>query len=99
LKNIIYIDEGGFSKIYKAIWLDGPIDSWNFDKQQWNRWTYEINDDMGYEVVLKSLNDSSDLNDEFLNEVCYLYLIIKFYFIFFLLNIDNFMIYIVEISL
>ncbi|RIA80257.1 hypothetical protein C1645_745374 [Glomus cerebriforme] len=37
LKNINYHDKGGFSKIYKAIWLDGPIDSWNFNKQQWNR--------------------------------------------------------------
>ena len=25
LKNIIYLDKGGFSTIYEAIWLDGPI--------------------------------------------------------------------------
>ncbi|CAB4438298.1 unnamed protein product [Rhizophagus irregularis] len=37
LSNINYYDKGGFSKIHKAIWLDGPIFSWNFDIQQWNR--------------------------------------------------------------
>src|SRR6266542_1418535 len=82
LKNIIYIDEGGFSKIYKAIWLDGPIDSWNFDKQQWNRWTHKINDDIGYKVILKSLNDSSNLNEKFLNEVKHSCLIINFILIY-----------------
>ncbi|RIA98232.1 hypothetical protein C1645_870795, partial [Glomus cerebriforme] len=30
LKNINHYDKGRFSEIYKAIWLDGPIDSWNF---------------------------------------------------------------------
>ena len=69
MENISYYNEGGFSKIDKAIWLDGPIDSWNVDKQQWNRWTSQ----RGYEVILKSLNNSSNLNDEFLNEWKYHY--------------------------
>src|ERR1044072_8201728 len=73
LKDINYHDKGGFSKIYKAIWLDSPIDSWNFDKQQWNRWAHKINNETGYEVALKNLNDSSDLDDKFLNEVRYLF--------------------------
>ncbi|RIA84048.1 hypothetical protein C1645_880160 [Glomus cerebriforme] len=64
LKNIKYYDKGGFSEIYKAIWLDGPIDNWNFNKQQWNR----RNSQIGYEVILKILNNSSSLNDEFLNK-------------------------------
>ncbi|RIA90145.1 kinase-like domain-containing protein [Glomus cerebriforme] len=42
LKNINYYDKGGFSEIYKAIWLDGPIDNWNFDKQQWDRWNPKL---------------------------------------------------------
>ncbi|PKY51497.1 HCP-like protein [Rhizophagus irregularis] len=62
LNNINYYDKGGFSEIYRAIWLDGPIDSWNFDEQQWNRWTE-------YEVILKNLNNSSSLSDKFLDEV------------------------------
>ena len=39
LKDINYYTGGGFSKIGRAIWLDGPINSWNFNKQQWKRWT------------------------------------------------------------
>ncbi|CAB5384552.1 unnamed protein product [Rhizophagus irregularis] len=61
LNNINYYDKGGFSEIYRAIWLDGPIDSWNFDEQQWNRWTE-------YEVILKNLNNSSNLSNKFLDE-------------------------------
>ncbi|RIA78640.1 hypothetical protein C1645_842787 [Glomus cerebriforme] len=55
----------GFSEIYKAIWLDGPIDGWDFDKQEWNRW----NSQLGYEIILKNLNNSSSLNNKFLSEV------------------------------
>ncbi|POG76297.1 kinase-like domain-containing protein [Rhizophagus irregularis DAOM 181602=DAOM 197198] len=66
LSNIKYYDKGGFCEIHKAIWSDGPIFSWNFDKQQWNRQTY-------YEVILKKLNNSSSLNNEFLNEWKYHY--------------------------
>ncbi|GBB97619.1 hypothetical protein RclHR1_30140001 [Rhizophagus clarus] len=69
LSNINYYDEGGFGQIHKAIWLDGPIDSWNFNKQQWNRWNFQA----GYEVILKTLNDSSRLDNEFLDEWKYHY--------------------------
>jgi serine/threonine protein kinase len=69
LANINYYDKGGFSEIYKAFWLDGPIDSWNFNEQQWNRRTFQ----KGYEVILKILNNSSSLNNEFLNEWKYNY--------------------------
>ncbi|GES87999.1 kinase-like domain-containing protein [Rhizophagus clarus] len=69
LANINYYDKGGFSEIHKAIWLDGPIDSWNFNEQQWNRWKFQT----GYEVVLKMLSNSSNLNDKFLDEWIYHY--------------------------
>ncbi|POG79375.1 hypothetical protein GLOIN_2v1527224, partial [Rhizophagus irregularis DAOM 181602=DAOM 197198] len=62
LSSIDYYDKGGFSEIHKAIWLDGPIYSWNFKKQQWNR-------EIDYEVILKILNNSSSLNSKFLDEV------------------------------
>src|ERR1044072_6133906 len=47
LTNVKYLDKGGFSTVYKAIWLDGPIKEWNDEKQQWKRLTYksEINSD------------------------------------------------------
>ncbi|CAB4430200.1 unnamed protein product [Rhizophagus irregularis] len=66
LSNINYYDKGGFSEIHKAIWSDGPIFSWNFDTQQWNRQPC-------YVVILKILNNSSSLNSEFLNEWKYHY--------------------------
>ena len=61
-KNIEYVDEGGFGTIYKAIWLDGSIDFWSNNKKKWIRSNEKI-------VALKSLNKSSNLNEEFLNEV------------------------------
>ncbi|GBB95369.1 hypothetical protein RclHR1_02520004 [Rhizophagus clarus] len=69
LSNINYYNKGGFSKIYKAIWLDGPVDSWDFDRQQWNRWNFQT----GYEVVLKMLDNSFSLNSKFLDEWKYHY--------------------------
>ncbi|GBC47032.2 kinase-like domain-containing protein [Rhizophagus irregularis DAOM 181602=DAOM 197198] len=65
-KGIDYYDKGGFGEIHKAIWLDGPIYSWNFKKQQWDR-------QIDYEVILKILNNSSSLNSKFLDEWKYHY--------------------------
>ncbi len=61
-KNIEYFDKGGFGTIYKAIWLDGPIKDWSKYGKNWNR-SNELT------VALKSLDKSSNLNEEFLNEV------------------------------
>ncbi|EXX55673.1 Kin1p [Rhizophagus irregularis DAOM 197198w] len=66
LSNINYYDKGGFSEIHKATWSNGPIYSWNFDKQQWNR-------QLDYEVILKTLNNSSSLDSKFLDEWKYHY--------------------------
>ncbi|CAB4414833.1 unnamed protein product [Rhizophagus irregularis] len=66
LLSINYYDKGGFSEIHKAIWSDGPIFSWNYDKQQWNR-------KPDHEVILKILNNSSNLNNKFLDEWKYHY--------------------------
>ncbi len=63
-KNIKYLDKGGFSTIYEAIWLDGPIIKWDDYDEKWIR-------NNNQKVVLKCLNKSSNLNDEFLNEVQY----------------------------
>jgi hypothetical protein len=62
LTNINYYGKGGFSEIHKAIWPDGPIYSLNSDEQQWNR-------QAEYEVILKILNNSPNLNNKFLDEV------------------------------
>ena len=63
-KNIEFIAEGGFSKIYKATWVDGPI-NWHdigYDN-------YNVSRDNNYTVVLKKLNNSKDITTKELNEV------------------------------
>ena len=61
-KDVKFIAEGGFSKIYKAIWIDGPI---KYDFPQPN-----------YAVVLKKLNNSKNITSKKLNEVQYIILLI-----------------------
>ena len=89
-RNIQYLAQGGFSIVYKAIWLDRYIKEWDREKQQWKRYTiglinndYEIakqenvksplneSEKYGLHVVLKSLNNSSNIHEDFLNEVNY----------------------------
>ena len=70
LTNIKYLAKGGFSTVYNAIWLDGSIQNWDYDNKQWSRYLFNSEGD---EVVIKSLNNSSNINEEFLNEVRYLY--------------------------
>ena len=66
LTNIEYLAKGGFSTVYKAIWLHGKIIRWDNDKNEWIRWDND--------VAIKSLDNSSNINDEFLNEVDKLFL-------------------------
>ena len=63
-KNVEFIAEGGFSKIYKATWVDGPITGWSY--QSYNR-------KKNYTVVLKKLNNSKEITSKELNEVNILY--------------------------
>ncbi|RIA90108.1 kinase-like domain-containing protein [Glomus cerebriforme] len=87
LRNIEYLAKGGFSTIYKAIWLDGNIHYWRDKKQKWKRGRNKLeqkdyenankenvtsplkeNEKKGKYVVLKSLNNSSNIHEDFLNE-------------------------------
>ena len=61
-KNIEFIAEGGFSKIYKATWIDGYIQSWNEEKLIFERNGHWI-------VALKNLNNSENITSRELNEV------------------------------
>jgi hypothetical protein len=71
-ENVEYLAKGGFGTIYKAIWKDGFILSWDSENNQWEKryiWT-------GYEnfpVVLKCLHNSQDITSDFLKEVSYLF--------------------------
>ncbi|PKB95368.1 hypothetical protein RhiirA5_436851 [Rhizophagus irregularis] len=59
--DITYITRGGFGKIYSAEWPEGFIEYWDIENQKWKRYNMK--------VALKSLDNSSCLCTEFLNEV------------------------------
>ena len=42
LTNIKYLAKGGFSTVYNAIWLDGRVDNWDYDKKQCIRCNYSL---------------------------------------------------------
>ncbi|EXX57327.1 Mkk2p [Rhizophagus irregularis DAOM 197198w] len=60
--DITFIAEGGFSKIYKATWLDGPISRWNNEKQKYCR-------SGKMTVALKELNNSKNIVSKELHEL------------------------------
>ena len=63
LKNIEYIAKGGFTKVYKAIWKDGPIDrykqAWNSNESKWQRENEK-------KVAVKKFSDVTFVGPEFL---------------------------------
>jgi hypothetical protein len=62
--DIEFIAEGGFSKVHKATWIDGPMTSWNYKKQKYRRQGEMM-------VALKELNNSKNITSKELNEVRY----------------------------
>src|SRR5213078_2527218 len=61
--DIKYIAKGGFGKVYRTNWIDGPIEHWDYQNKNWKR-----NKQNGF-VALKSLNNSKNVTLEFMNEV------------------------------
>ncbi|POG82356.1 kinase-like domain-containing protein [Rhizophagus irregularis DAOM 181602=DAOM 197198] len=62
-QNITYIAEGGYGKIYSAERPEGYIKYWDIENQKWYRHQQYS------KYALKSLNDSSDISSDFLNEI------------------------------
>ncbi len=60
-KNIEFINEGGFSRVYKAIWVGPPY--WNEEKEDFEYRDYNIT------VALKQLKGSENITFKELNEV------------------------------
>ncbi|CAG8486320.1 31009_t:CDS:2, partial [Racocetra persica] len=60
--NIKYLAEGGFSKIYRGIWKDGPFTSWYSKKKRFHR-------HKNCSIVLKSLKNSKHISTDFFNEL------------------------------
>ena len=64
-KDIEFIAEGGFSKVYKATWIDGYIRYWDKEKLNFKR-------SNPFTVALKKLNNSENITSKELNEVLYI---------------------------
>ncbi|RIA94298.1 kinase-like domain-containing protein [Glomus cerebriforme] len=60
--DVTYITRGGLGKIFSAKWPEGYIESWNIENEKWERWSNVM-------VALKSLDDSSGMSTEFVNEI------------------------------
>jgi hypothetical protein len=58
-----YMKYAEFTKIYKANWVDGYIDKWNNENQNWKRHYKNMS------VTLKSLNDPKKIIIQIMNEV------------------------------
>ncbi|EXX51581.1 Ste20p [Rhizophagus irregularis DAOM 197198w] len=63
-ENVTYLTRGGFGKIYSADWPEGHINYWDIENQIWKLCP-------NVKVALKSLDDSSNMNNDFLNEIKY----------------------------
>ena len=61
-EDVEFIAEGGFSKIYKATWVDGPIFNWNKKQKKYMPYGEMV-------VALKELSNSKNINPKDLNEV------------------------------
>jgi len=60
-KNIKLVGKGGFSKVYKAIWINGP--------PYWNEKKEDFKYKNSITVALKELKDSKNITFKKLNEV------------------------------
>ena len=62
-EDIKYIAEGGFANVYQATWIDGEIEKWDQASNDWKR-------SGSKKIALKILNNSKNISEDFLNEVC-----------------------------
>ncbi|RHZ83992.1 hypothetical protein Glove_86g18 [Diversispora epigaea] len=62
-KDVKQIGKGGFGTIHYARWIDGYIDKWDIENQQWKRYGQR-------EVALKKFDNFVNFNDV-LNEIIY----------------------------
>ena len=67
-QDVTYIAKGGFGKVYSAVWPEGNIWYWDIENQEWHRYL------KGNKFALKSLDNSSNISSDFLNEVIKIFL-------------------------
>src|SRR5688572_27638967 len=67
LENIEFVAHGGFGSVYKAVWKDGPIDT--FVQKTRNDNKIELRRESNTEVAVKTFRNATQVSSEFLNEV------------------------------
>ena len=65
LENVEFVAHGGFGSVYKAVWKDGPIDS--YKTRNYNK--FELQRSRNKEVAVKKFRNATHVSSEFLNEV------------------------------
>ncbi|GBB97125.1 hypothetical protein RclHR1_02920010 [Rhizophagus clarus] len=63
-ENIVQIGEGGFAKVYSAMWIDGKAEYYKQDDGNWKKRALKP-----IKVALKRLNGSQNMSAEYLNEL------------------------------
>ena len=71
-QDVTYIAKGGFGEVYSAVWPKGYIYYWNIENQKWKRIS------ASNKVALKSLDNSSNISSDFLNEVIKIYFVLYY---------------------
>ena len=66
LENVEFVAHGGFGSVYKAVWKDGPVDSYH-KARNYNKFEFER--DSNKEVAVKKFRNATHVSLEFLNEV------------------------------
>ena len=61
--DINFIAKGGFADVSSAIWRGGRIEKWDHKSNKWKR-------SGSFRVALKELNNSKNLSEDSINEVC-----------------------------
>jgi hypothetical protein len=69
-ENMKQIGEGGFAKVYSATWIDGRA---KYTKQNDGSWIKGKPNPL--EIALKKLNGSQNMSNDYLNEVCFSYVL------------------------
>jgi hypothetical protein len=70
-QNINYIAEDKLNKMYRANWINGCINKWSDDNQDWKRKQPYI------PVFLKICNNPASITLKFINKVCIINLLFK----------------------
>ncbi|RHZ80052.1 hypothetical protein Glove_139g5 [Diversispora epigaea] len=63
-KDVKQIGKGGFGTIHYARWIDGYIEKWDIENQQWKRWVEEEDEDKEEEEEEDEDKKDDDDNDE-----------------------------------